>query len=217
MLKIDRKLNRIESSVIAMGEAVISQHQRCERLLASYDQALAHQIIDLDKEINDYEVNINEQAVADIVLLRPVAGDLRRVLVAIKIASDLERIGDYAKGMANYILKYDEEEGFKTLMNHAIVMEKKLVAMLIEIIESYRNKDADAAFIAAKHDKELNKLLKEFRHKLLQEEAVNLNHVFHLSSLFRNIERAGDHSVNICEHIVYLDKGVLYDFDSEEN
>ena len=213
MIKLDKKLKKLETSVIRMGEQVIKQHQKCEEVLTNYDDKLAHEIIDNDSIINDYEVNINEQAIADIVLLRPVASDLRRVLVAIKIASDLERIGDYAKGLANYILKNSDEDEYKHLLNHALIMENKLIQILELVMKSYKEKDVQSAYEIPKEDMALNTLLREFRHKLVEEKDPNLKHVFYLSNLFRNIERAGDHSVNICEHIVYLCKGVQYDFD----
>ncbi|MDL2276081.1 phosphate signaling complex protein PhoU [Breznakia sp. OttesenSCG-928-G09] len=213
MIKLDRKLKKLETSVIHMGEQVIGQHRRCAQVLTNYDDTLAQQIVDNDEIINNYEVNINDQAIADIVLLRPVATDLRRVLVAIKIASDLERIGDYAKGLANYILKNENEEEYHSLLNHAVIMENKLIQILQDVMKCYKDKDAQCAYEIPKQDEELNKLLREFRHKLVAEKNPNLRHVFYLSNLFRNIERAGDHSVNICEHIVYLCKGIQYDFD----
>jgi phosphate transport system protein len=196
-----------------MGEQVIEQHRRCAKVLTNYDDDLAHEIIDNDEIINNYEININDQAIADIVLLRPVATDLRRVLVAIKIASDLERIGDYAKGLATYILKNSDEDEYDHLLNHAVVMENKLIQILEAVMKSYKEKDVQSAYEIPKEDEALNNLLREFRHKLVEEKDPNLKHVFYLSNLFRNIERAGDHSVNICEHIVYLCKGIQYDFD----
>lgn len=213
MIKLDKKLKKLETSVIHMGEQVIEQHRRCAKVLTNYDDKLAHEIIDNDEIINNYEININDQAIADIVLLRPVATDLRRVLVAIKIASDLERIGDYAKGLATYILKNSDEEDYDHLLNHAVVMENKLIQILEAVMKSYKEKDVQSAYEIPKEDEALNNLLREFRHKLVEEKDPNLKHVFYLSNLFRNIERAGDHSVNICEHIVYLCKGIQYDFD----
>lgn len=213
MIKLDKKLKKLETLVQRMGEQVIEQHRRCAKVLTSYDEDLARSIVEDDAIINDYEVDINERAIADIVLLRPVASDLRRVLVAIKIASDLERIGDYAKGLANYILKNSDEEEFRDLLNHAVVMENKLIDILQDVMISYRERDVKRAYAIPTEDEELNQLLREFRHKLVEEINPNLKQVFYLSNLFRNIERAGDHSVNICEHIVYLCKGIQYDFD----
>lgn len=213
MIKLDKKLADLEATVLDMGKEVIEQHRLCAEVLTNYDEALATQIIDKDERVNNYEVYINDQAVANIVLLRPVAMDLRRILVAIKIASELERIGDYAKGLATYILKNTNEKEFRPLLTHAVVMENKLIEMLEDVMKCYEKQDIKLAYEIPKEDVELNNLLREFRHKLVQEKTPDLRHVFYLSTVFRNIERAGDHSVNICEHVVFLCKGIHYDFD----
>lgn len=211
-MNLDKTLEKLEVSVVHMGQRVIKQHERCLAALESKDKDAALKIVKDDDFINRYEEDINNQAIAQFALLSPVATDLRRVIVAIKVASELERIGDYAKGLAEMIIKgRDPEE--ESLLVHAIVMEKRFVEMLQGAITAYEKRDLDAAFEIPKKDEEIDVLLKQFKDKLVaNEETINVKQAFYLSMLFRNIERSGDHTINICEHIVYLCKGIKYDF-----
>lgn len=211
-MNLDKSLEQLELSVYHMGERVVKQHEACLKILNDKDKETALNIIKMDDFINRYEEDINNQAMTQFALLNPVASDLRRVLVAIKVASELERIGDYAKGLASFIIK-DREPDEDKLMHYAIQMEKDFIKMLKDSIEAYRKGNVEMAFEIPKQDEKLDALMKEFKDKLAKaENTVTLKQVFYLSGLIRNIERSGDHTTNICEHIVYLCKGVQYDF-----
>lgn len=211
-MNLDQTLEALETSVKHMGERVLSQHERCIEILKSKDKEVALQIVKQDEFINRYEEDINNQAMEQFALLNPVASDLRRVLVSIKIASELERIGDYAKGLASFIIKSKtsrEEE----LIEHAAKMEENFTKMLKAALDAYANNDVEKAFEVAKSDAKIDALYQEFKIKLQENIDITIQDAFYLSGLFRNIERSGDHTINICEHIVYLVKGVQYDFD----
>lgn len=211
-MNLDQTLEALETSVKHMGERVLSQHERCIEILKSKDKEVALQIVKQDEFINRYEEDINNQAMEQFALLNPVASDLRRVLVSIKIASELERIGDYAKGLASFIIKSKtsrEEE----LIEHAAKMEENFAKMLKAALDAYANNDVEKAFEVAKSDAKIDALYQEFKIKLQENIDITIQDAFYLSGLFRNIERSGDHTINICEHIVYLVKGVQYDFD----
>lgn len=211
-MNLDKTLEALETSVQHMGEKVIQQHEKCLLILENKDIDIALDIVKNDEFINRYEEDINNQAMTQFALLNPVASDLRRVLVAIKISSELERIGDYAKALASFIIKrHDQEED--ELIIHAKMMEQRFISMLKEAINAYVNRDVEKAFDVANKDEELDILYNEFKNKLQKNSSITLKQAFYLSGLFRNIERSGDHTINICEHIVYLVKGVQYDFD----
>ncbi len=211
-MNLDKTLEALETSVMHMGSKVVAQHESCLDILQSKDKERALKIVKADDFINRYEEDINNQAIEQFALLSPVASDLRRVIVAIKIASELERIGDYAKTLAEFVIKGRDPEEEK-LLDHAISMEEHTISMLKDALEAYKNKDLDAAFSIPKQDEEIDAMLKAFRDKLqAEEEKVTLKQAFYLSMLFKNMERTGDHTINICEHIVYLCKGIQYDF-----
>ncbi|RGC52605.1 phosphate signaling complex protein PhoU [Absiella sp. AM29-15] len=211
MVKIDKELNEMEENIIKMGNKVILMHTAVMDVLEHPDKEKELEIIQSDDRINHLEEEINDQAITSLALLSPVASDLRKVIAAIKIASELERIGDYAKNIAIFMIKHEELD--ENIREYARSMEKEFIAMLENAITCYMNADVEAAFEIPEQDKQINTLLKETKHNVTkQQEEALLEHVFEISSMLRNIERAGDHVKNICEHVIYMVKGQHYDF-----
>ena len=108
MVKIDKELNEMEENIIKMGNKVILMHTAVMDVLEYPDKEKELEIIQSDDRINHLEEEINDQAITSLALLSPVASDLRKVIAAIKIASELERIGDYAKNIAIFMIKHEE-------------------------------------------------------------------------------------------------------------
>ena len=211
MVKIDKELNEMEENIIKMGNKVILMHTAVMDVLEHPDKEKELEIIQSDDRINHLEEEINDQAITSLALLSPVASDLRKVIAAIKIASELERIGDYAKNIAIFMIKHEELD--ENIREYARSMEKEFIAMLENAITCYMNADVESAFEIPEQDKQINTLLKETKHNVTkQQEEALLEHVFEISSMLRNIERAGDHVKNICEHVIYMVKGQHYDF-----
>lgn len=211
MIKIDKELDAMEHSVLKMGQKVISMHEKVVSALEKPGKELELDIIQSDEIINHLEEEINDLAVRSLALLSPVASDLRKVVADIKIASELERIGDYAKNIAIFLIKHDTID--TAILEYAQAMEKGFISMLEETMVSYEQRDIDKAFEIPERDKEINKLLKELKKNVqIHHDPQLIEHVFEISSMLRNIERAGDHTKNICEHIIYMMKGQHYDF-----
>ena len=211
MVKIDKELDTMEANVMKMARQVISMHEKVVEVLESPDREMELEIMQADDIINHMEEEVNDQAVRSLALLSPVASDLRKVVADIKIASELERIGDYAKNVAKYLLKQDAQ--FPHVLEYAQQMEKHMINMLQETMKAYEERDVESAFEIVKRDQYLNQLVKEIRARLKEESGENLiEDVFVVSGMLRNIERAGDHIKNICEHIIYMMKGQHYDF-----
>ena len=211
MVKIDKELDTMEANVMKMARQVISMHEKVVEVLESPDREMELEIMQADDIINHMEEEVNDQAVRSLALLSPVASDLRKVVADIKIASELERIGDYAKNVAKYLLKQDAQ--FPHVLEYAQQMDKYMINMLQETMKAYEELDVECAFEIVKRDQYLNQLVKEIRARLKEESGENLiEDVFVVSGMLRNIERAGDHIKNICEHIIYMMKGQHYDF-----
>ena len=102
MVKIDKELDTMEANVMKMARQVISMHEKVVEVLENPDREMELEIMQADDIINHMEEEVNDQAVRSLALLSPVASDLRKVVADIKIASELERIGDYAKNVAKY-------------------------------------------------------------------------------------------------------------------
>ena len=207
MVKIDKELDTMEANVMKMARQVISMHEKVVEVLESPDREMELEIMQADDIINHMEEEVNDQAVRSLALLSPVASDLRKVVADIKIASELERIGDYAKNVAKYLLKQDAQ--FPHVLEYAQQMEKYMINMLQETMKAYEERDVESAFEIVKRDQYLNQLVKEIRARLKEESGENLiEDVFVVSGMLRNI----DHIKNICEHIIYMMKGQHYDF-----
>lgn len=211
MVKIDKELDTMESNVMKMAKQVIAMHEKVVEVLGSPDREMELEIMQADDIINHMEEEVNDQAVRSLALLSPVASDLRKVVADIKIASELERIGDYAKNVAKYLLKQDTQIPY--VLDYAQQMEKYMITMLQETMKAYEERNVETAFEIVKKDQYLNQLVKEIRAGLRSQQGENIiDEIFMISAMLRNIERAGDHIKNICEHIIYMMKGQHYDF-----
>lgn len=211
VIKIEKELDEMEATVQKMGRKVIAMHELVQRIVENPDKAQALEIIQADDRINHLEEEINDLAIAALALLSPVASDLRRVIAGIKIASELERIGDYAKNIAIFMIKHDAVD--EVVLDYAQEMEKAFCAMLSTALKAYEEKDVERAFEIPEMDDVIDQLTLELNMKLRSYEDIDqLKHALSVGSMLRSIERAGDHTKNICEHIIYLIKGQHYDF-----
>lgn len=211
MIRIDRELDQMEQTVCKMGQRVMRMHQKIVELIIKNDKDKALEVVKSDDFINHMEEEINDLAVGALALLSPVASDLRRVVAGIKIASELERIADYAKNIAIFLVKHEEIE--QQILDTCEQMEKSFLKMLEVTMTAYEEKDVEKAFEIPEMDREIDQLLLEMSVKIKNDNDINLcKNVFELGAMLRNIERAGDHTTNICEHIIYMLKGQHYDF-----
>ena len=211
MVKIEKELEVNEDSVKRMAESVVQMHEKVVCVLKKPSREIALDIVQGDDFINHLEEEINDQSVRSLALLSPVASDLRKVVADIKIASELERIADYAKNIAAFLIKSEVLE--ENVMAYAAAMEKRFIEMLKETLKAYEQRDVKAAFQLPKKDEGINQLYEELKQNLLRHPNETLVvELFEISAMLRNIERAGDHTKNICEHIIYMVKGQHYDF-----
>lgn len=214
MIKIDGKLSLMEQTLVKMGNRIISMHECVCEVLAQPSKDRELEIIQADDRINHMEEEINDLAIESLALLAPVASDLRKVIGTIKIATELERIGDYAKNIAKFMIKHDHLSD--VIADYSISMEKDLIRMLEQALQCMVDQDEEAAFAIPERDNMINQQMQDIRVKLLSKENLEkediLKELFEISAMLRNIERAGDHVKNICEHVLYMMKGQHYDF-----
>lgn len=212
MVKINLELSLFKENIISMGSRVYKMHEDALIALKTSDRDLALSIIESDEYVNNDEESVNRRALEVLALLAPVASDLRIVIAGIKIATDLERMGDYAKNIARFILKNEP-----ILEEQMVLIEyiyNSYLNFFSKVMEAYENKDLNAAFELPKLDDGIDQSLKNLFFKL---EDIELNQpntikLIPLVGMARNIERAGDHSKNICEQIIYEATGQHYDF-----
>jgi phosphate transport system protein len=209
-MKIDEQLKICEDLVLSMANQVRQMMHTSMEALMENNKEKALFVVEHDAYINNYEIEINEHAMQVLSLLQPVASDLRRVVVTIKIANDLERIGDYAKNIARYVIKNQSfPEDFKA---DAKAILERFFEMFDTMLTVVQVGDIDLAYQVAELDEGMDAIFKELVTKVDETVQKSLPVTFATIALLRNIERSGDHTKNICEHIIYRVKAQYVDF-----
>ena len=212
MVKINLELSLFKENIVLMSSRVYKMHEDALKALKTNDKDLALSIIESDEYVNNDEEAINKRALEVLALLAPVASDLRIIIAGIKIATDLERMGDYAKSIARFTLRNDP------ILEEQMILIEDIYRVYLDffskVMEAFENKDLDAAFALPKTDDEIDSLIKNLFFKLEEVEKNDPNTIrlIPLVGMARNIERAGDHTKNICEQIIYEATGQHYDF-----
>jgi phosphate transport system protein len=203
------QLKTLHSTVLKMGALCESQFSNSIIALVKKDEELIDKIIGKDERIDELEKKVDDQVVNLITLRQPMAIDLRETVSAMRIAAELERIGDLAKNIVKRV-KYIKVD-LNTVDFSLIKTASELVQNnLKKTLDSYSKKDEQLALSVWNSDKEIdviiNKLLEDFLNNM-KKEKKNIESLTHLLFVAKNIERIGDHSTNICEYVYFLIKG----------
>ncbi len=213
MVKIESELQMYKDEIILMATQVRKMYTTALSILVSGDKIKALSIIELDEYVNNANENINDKAIEVLSLLSPVASDLRIILAGIKIATDLERIGDYAKNIGRFIIKNDKLD--PSLLKFVNPLGDQFLQFFDASIQAYKDSDVKAALSIPAHDEKIDAMFKELLNFLSVSEkshSLDIAKIIPTVGMLRNIERAGDHTKNICEHVIYEVKGQHYDF-----
>ncbi|MDF2606170.1 MAG: phosphate transport system regulatory protein PhoU [Bacillales bacterium] len=210
--KFDVDLHSLQDAIIELYNKTEVALNKSFEALNTRNIDLALQVFEEDRPIDRLEEEINDFAIMVITRQQPVATDLRRVIVSIKIASDLERLADYAVNIAKATIKIGNEDYVKPL-KHLNEMHKNVIEMLTLAIESYREEDVTKAKKVAELDDRIDELygivIKDLL-SLTPDNSDKLTQISQLSFVARYLERAGDHITNIGESTLYLVKGRHY-------
>lgn len=209
MVKIDEKLSYLKQRILHMATIINNMYAKVYEALDEHNVDKALEVIKMDEFVNRLDEEVNDLAIENLALLAPVASDLRKVIAAIKITTDLERIGDYAKNIASFVITdgYINEE----IKDDVKIMIDNFLTMLDHAMDCYNKEDLKWAYEIPLEDENINAAFKSIVDKVKTDE--NVDHVIAMSSMLRNIERAGDHTKNVCEHIIYQLKGLHIEFN----
>ncbi|HZG61331.1 MAG TPA: phosphate signaling complex protein PhoU [Anoxybacillus sp.] len=211
----DAALQNLKEKLMQMVS--LSQEALNEAIEALQEQNLekADEIIANDKRINQMEKEINELAITMILRQQPVASDLRRLIVALKISSDIERIGDIAVNIAKSVKFIGKEPHVKPIV-HIPEMANIVQKMLHDALHAFNNEDIQEAQRIAQIDDRVDELQGQIIQELIElmsQKPEATQQVTQLSFITRNLERAGDHITNIAENIFYIVKGERIDLN----
>lgn len=214
--QFDIHLNELRSALIDMGGKVEQAILDSVKSLKDSDLELAKQVIDRDPMINAIEEKIEEIGSRLIATQQPVAKDLRRILIAFRMASDLERMADLAVDIAKVTLRIGEQELIKPLVDIPRMGEIVQI-MTNESITAYINENVDLAYKMAKMDDDVDHLHSQILRELfvfMVENPKIVNQALLLCFVSRYLERMADHATNIGESVVYLVHGKRPDLNS---
>ncbi|MAM60526.1 phosphate signaling complex protein PhoU [Maritimibacter sp. UBA3975] len=210
----DRDLEGVQAQVMKMGGLVEEAIRDSAKALKSRDVELAEQVRQGDRRIDELEDLINTQCAQVLALRQPAAGDLRTVLTVMKIAGNLERIGDYAKNLAKRTEVLSHMQPIEGASSAIKRMSKEVEKMLSDALDAYVRRDAALAEDVRHRDLEVdqmyNALFREFL-TFMMEDPRNITACMHLHFIAKNIERMGDHVTSVADQVIYLATGQFPD------
>lgn len=216
--RYEKQLQNLQDELLVLGSMVSKALLDSIDILKRQDLDAARQIITKDRLINRKRYKIEDDCLTLIATQQPMARDMRLLAAVLEISSELERIGDYAKGIARITVYIGQQPLVKPLV-HLPQMCTVVVDMLRSALDAFVNQDVAAARQIPKRDDEVDELYNIINRELIQIITANpstIDNANYLSWAAHNLERAADRSTNICERIVYTVTGELVEIDVEE-
>ena len=208
----EEELKLLESRVDEMGRVCGEQLARSIQALMDRDVELAAGIKHRDKVINAMQTVIDDQTLRILALRNPVAQDLRVIIAALRMANDFERIADYAANIARYVPDINHKS-YDGTVESLVKMANTALAMLNEILESYRSRDAAKAIEVWHRDSSIDEIYGEVLvgiRDLMAESPENVEPCTALLFVARCCERIGDHIVNVARDVHFIINGKMY-------
>jgi len=199
----DTELTRLTGEIVRMGQLSVRQLEAAIDVVERRDERAAQRVVDNDDTIDRMEQDVSHDVVRLLALRAPMAGDLRNVFAALRIAADIERIGDYAANVAkraiplSMVAPVRPAAGLEHLATLAAVGVR-------DVLAAYQDRDAERAYAVWKNDTVLDEAYTGYFRQLLtymMEDPRNITPCTHLLFMAKNIERIGDHATNIAENV----------------
>ncbi|EWY37288.1 PhoU family transcriptional regulator [Skermanella stibiiresistens SB22] len=201
-----QELQRLANLITQMGGVAEAQVEAAVQAVVRRDTTIATQVMQSDLRVDTYEREIDAETLRLLALRQPMASDLREIVSALKIAADLERIGDYAANIAKRSIALAQVQAVRPAA--AIPRMGRMVQEIMkEVLDAFIERDVDKAVAARRRDEELDDLYTSlFREVLtyMMEDPRNITPCTHLLFIAKNLERIGDHATNIAETIHFL-------------
>jgi phosphate transport system protein len=206
----DADLIKLTQRVAEMGGLAQKQIVDAMDALVRRDIVLAHEVVAADTVVDDFQRRIEEKAVETIALRQPMAVDLRAIVAMLRIAGDLERIGDLAKNIGKRTIAVGEVSAQRTLLRGLRHMTTLAVAQLSSVLDAFVARHPDQALRVWQSDKDIDALYVSLFRELLtytMEDPGSISICIHMLFCAKNVERIGDHTTNIAEAVYYMVEG----------
>ena len=214
----ERDLQRLQDEVLALGNLVESALVESVDSLKQRDRERSQRLIAQDRIVNEKRFAIESDALILIATQQPMATDLRVLAAVLEIAGELERIGDYAKGIARITLAIGDKPLIKPLIDLP-VMADKACQMLRQALDAFVHRDVVLARAIPRQDDEVDTLYNQVFRELLSyimSNAGTLEQATYLLWAAHNLERTADRVINICERVVYTVTGEMQELDVDD-
>jgi phosphate transport system protein len=201
----DSELARLQAKILEMGDACESQLRRAVKALAERDTRMAEDVVEADAEVNRFQKEADEMAERLLATRQPMAGDLRRIISALKIAADLERVADYSKNIARHVTELNHaslDEPLEAILR----MAGELGSMLRDVLRALSSSDEILAEDVFRSDAEIDRMYTELLPNLIchMSEGPGLIRAYAgLLFVARCCERIGDHIAGVGENVYY--------------
>jgi phosphate transport system protein len=209
-MSFDLDLSELAAKIGEMGKLDQKQVTDAVYALSTRDRALAEQVVRADDAIDILQRELEEKAVSMIARRQPMAVDLREIVGALRIANDLERIGDLAVNIAKSVIELHGESYSRGMISEIDHMATLVIQQLYSVLTAYAERDVAKALEVWRQDVEIDALNNSLFRELLtymMEDPRNITACTHLLFCAKNLERAGDHTTNIAESVVYIVEG----------
>ncbi|TJX67710.1 phosphate signaling complex protein PhoU [Soehngenia saccharolytica] len=207
--KFDQELERLNEELIEMGNLIESRIEAAVSALVNQDVELATRVANGDKEVNDKERDIEDLCLKLILQQQPVARDLRLISSALKMITDMERIGDQAADISELTIRMANEKYFKELIDIP-QMAEETIYMVRESINAFVNRDVDKAVEIIYYDDKVDKLFDMVKNELIEyirDQKYSSEQSVDFILIAKYFERIGDHAQNIAEWVYYAITG----------
>jgi phosphate transport system protein len=211
----EEQIRELLEDLLEMGQMVADAIGQSIEALIKQNEDLAQSVIDFDDEINATQHDIDEKCLVLIATQQPMAGDLRTILSVSNIAAELERIGDYAEGIAKLAIKLSGRPFIKPLIDIPRMAEEGRW-MLLASLEAFAQQDAEKARQIGQADDTVDALYDQVYRELLvfmMEDPRTITQATYLLWVAHNLERIADRTTNIAERVIFMDSGRIVDLN----
>lgn len=202
----DRELEALHLDLIRMGGMIEDAIDKSITALEKHDRALAENIIENDRRIDDLEHAIEARCLSLLLRQQPVAGDLRAISTALKMVTDMERIGDHAADIADVSLRFSPDTPFFKPLEHIPLMARIASSMVRDSISAFIGSDLAAAHEIISRDDEVDHLFETVKQEIiakLSRSTEYANQAVDFLIIAKYLERIGDHAVNISGWVIF--------------
>ena len=210
----DRRLKKLTDDMLVLGNMVEQAVLRAVTALEKRDTRAARRVYENDRRVNERRFRIEEDTIVLIATQQPIARDLRMLSSLLELITELERMGDYAKGIARIAIELDKVEPipFPVELNE---MAAAATGMLNRALEAFVKVDVEAAYQIPELDERVDKLYNKVNRRLIQmvgKDPESIDRANYMMWASHNLERLADRVTNICERTIYVDTGEMIEF-----